>query len=81
VLEAACEATLLAAAEQARRDGTSTVLLTRLGGGAFGNADTWIDAAIGRGLTTVADEGLDVCVVSYGTVHPGMRQIASAWAG
>jgi len=57
------------------------VLLTRLGGGAFGKADTWIDAAIGRGLTTVADEGLDVCLVSYGTVHPGMRQIASAWAG
>jgi hypothetical protein len=79
VLEAAYEATLLAAVEQASRKGNPTVLLTRLGGGAFGNPDEWIDAAIGRGLRQVEVDGLDVRLVSYGTIHPGMRSLQAAW--
>ena len=39
VLEATYEATLLAAVEQSRAGGSGTVLLTRVGGGVFGNAD------------------------------------------
>lgn len=79
VLEAAYEATLLAAAVQRRSGGSATVLLTRLGGGAFGNDDRWIDAAIERALGLTASEGLDVRLVSHGSVHPAMRRIADRW--
>lgn len=79
VLEAAYEATVLAAAMQRRSGGSATVLLTRLGGGAFGNDDDWIDAAIERALELVQAEGLDVRLVSHGTVHPAMRRIADRW--
>ena len=51
VLEAAYEATLLAAVEQAGAGGSRTVLLTRLGGGAFRNRKEWIDDAIWRALS------------------------------
>jgi len=79
VLESAYEATLLAAAEQTQRGVTPTVLLTRLGGGAFGNPDDWIDDAISRGLAGVGSAGLDVRLVSYGTIHPGMQRIQASW--
>lgn len=80
VLEAAYEATLLSAAEQATAGGSSTVLLTRVGGGAFGNAAEWIDAAIERALRIVERAGLDVRLVSYGGVDPSMQAIAQRWA-
>jgi len=79
VLESAYEATLLAAAEQTQRGVTPTVLLTRLGGGAFGNPDDWIDDAIRRGLAGVVSDGLDVRLVSYGTIHSGMQRIQASW--
>lgn len=79
VLEAAYEATVLAAVEQARAGGSPTVLLTRLGGGAFGNDDAWIDAAIERALGLVADEGLDLRLVSHGALHPGFARIERVW--
>jgi hypothetical protein len=79
VLEAAYEATLLAAAEQHVAGGSRTVLLTRLGGGVFGNRDVWIDDAILRALPQVADDGLDVKLVSFGHHHPSFRRIAAAW--
>jgi hypothetical protein len=79
VLEAAYEATLLAAVEQASTGGSNTVLLTRLGGGAFGNAESWIDDAITRGLSIVEHAGLDIRLVSFGSVHPSMRAIADRW--
>ena len=46
VLDAAYEATLLAAVGEE----SNVVLLTRLGGGVFGNADAWIDDAIARAI-------------------------------
>jgi hypothetical protein len=79
VLEAAYEATLLAAVEQASAGGSNTVLLTRLGGGAFGNADTWIDDALTRALSIVEHAGLDIRLVSFGSVHPSMQAIADRW--
>ena len=48
VLEASYEATLLAAVEQSLAGMSNIVLLTRVGGGVFGNADAWIDDAIVR---------------------------------
>ena len=79
VLESAYEATLLVAAQQTQRGFTPTVLLTRLGGGAFGNPDDWIDDAISRGLAGVESDGLDVRLVSYGTIHPGMQRVQASW--
>lgn len=79
VLEAGYEATLLAAVEQAARGGSPTVLLTRLGGGAFGNPDGWIDDAIVRALHVVEHAGLDVRLVSHAGAHPGLQAIEAAW--
>lgn len=76
VLAAAYEATLLAAVEQAASGGSNTVLLTRLGGGVFGNADAWIDDAIEHALSAVENAGLDVRLVSFATMHPSLRVIA-----
>ena len=65
VLEAAYESTLWAAVENANRGASNIVLLTRLGGGAFGNDDEWIHAAIRRALKLAAGFDLDVRLVSY----------------
>ena len=64
VLDATYEATLLAAAEQAGEGGSNTVLLTRVGGGVFGNGPAWIDDAIERALGVVEDAGLDIRLVA-----------------
>jgi hypothetical protein len=66
VLEAAYEATLWAAIENARRGRSKTVLLTSLGGGAFGNDESLIDAGLLRALKLAAGFELDVRLVSYG---------------
>ena len=79
VLEAAYEATLLAARERHGEGGSSTVLLTRLGGGAFGNDDGWIDSAIERALRIVEFDALDIWLVSSGSVRPDMRAIELRW--
>jgi hypothetical protein len=79
ILEAAYEATMLAAVEQAAAGGSNTVLLTRLGGGVFGNADAWIDDAIVRSLNIVEHAGLDVRLVSYGNVGASMQSISDKW--
>ena len=54
-----------AAVINAQRDASNVVLLTRLGGGAFGNDDDWIDAAMRRSLRLAAGFDLDVKLVSY----------------
>jgi hypothetical protein len=75
VLEATYEATLLAAVEA----DSDTVLLTRVGGGAFSNADEWIDGALERALGVVADAGLDVYVVGRRETAPGISAIIERW--
>jgi hypothetical protein len=72
VLDAAYEATVLAAVLNARRGASNIVLLTRLGGGAFGNDDVWIDAAMRRALNKVRGLDLDVRLVSFGSPAPAM---------
>ena len=79
VLEAAYEATLWAAVLNARRGASNIVLLTRLGGGAFGNDDAWIDAAMRRALTKVHDYVLDVRLVSFGAPPPSMLALENAF--
>jgi hypothetical protein len=65
VLEAAYEATMLAAVLNKQRGGSNVVLLTLLGGGAFGNEDGWIYGAIRRALMMMSGFNLDVRLVSY----------------
>lgn len=79
ILEAAYEATLWAAVLQAERGGSNTLLLTRLGGGVFGNDDAWIDAAIHRALTEAHGFGLDVVLVSYDATPKSMLELEQAF--
>lgn len=75
VLEAAYEATLLAAVLNADRGASPVVALTRLGGGSFGNEGRWIDDAMSRALALAADRGLDVRVVTRGETTPALRRM------
>lgn len=79
VLDAAYEATLHAGILNAARGASNRVLLTRLGGGAFGNDDAWIDAAILRALRLVRDRDLEVEVVSYGAPSSGLRNLVQTF--
>ena len=76
VLEAAYEGTLWAGVLNARRGNSNVVLLTRLGGGAFGNDDDWIHSAMHRALHKAAGFGLDVRLVSYGAPSRELLQLA-----
>lgn len=77
VLEAAYEATLLAGLRNAARGASNRVLLTRLGGGAFGNDERWIDDAMARALRIVGAYDLDVVIVSYGRAPKALRDFVS----
>lgn len=76
VLQAAYEATMWAAVLNAQRRASNVVLLTRLGGGAFGNEDRWINDAIRRALQRAVGFSLDVRIVSYGTPSDEIQQLA-----
>ena len=66
-LEAAFEGTLSVASCLSRKQGRRvSVYLTSVGGGAFGNRESWIEAAIKRALAIFKDEALDVYLVHYG---------------
>jgi hypothetical protein len=76
VLEAAYEATMSAALLNAKRGASNVVLLTQLGGGAFGNRDDWINTAMRRSLEKMREFDLDVKLVSYGAPSQAIAQIA-----
>jgi hypothetical protein len=80
VLEAAYEATMLAAVLNKLRGASNVVLLTLLGGGAFGNEAEWINAAIRRALGMMSSSGVDVRLVSYGTPLREILQILKDFA-
>lgn len=75
VREAAYEATLLAGLLNAARGGSNIVLLTMLGGGAFGNDDTWIHHAIEYAMQQIQGVDLDVRLVSYGPPSATVRAL------
>ncbi len=66
VLHAAYEATLCAAVINAAQTGVNQVYLTLLGGGVFGNRESWIMDAIASAFQKHRQNGLDVQIVSYG---------------
>ena len=75
VLDAAYEATLLEAAFRARCGVSNIVLLTLLGGGAFGNDQGWIHAAVRRAVAKVTGFDLDVRLVCYREPSAGLREL------
>lgn len=80
ILNAAYEATMLEAVVNARRGASNIVLLTSLGGGAFGNAPKWIHAAIKHAVERLQGFDLDVRLVSYGQPSTEMRELAKKLA-
>jgi hypothetical protein len=58
VLEGAYEATMWTAVHNAERGASNIVLLTSLGGGAFGNDESWIIAAMRRALQMMRETEL-----------------------
>ena len=78
VLEAAYEATLWAALLNAQGGGSNKVLLTRLGGGVFGNPGEWIDAALLGALEKFEDQGLEVTLVRK--PPPPREELLSPWS-
>lgn len=79
VQEAAYEATLLAGILNAARGASKRVLLTRIGGGVFGNSDCWINAAILRAIWLIKDYDLEVDMVSYRPPPQTMIDVLTAW--
>jgi hypothetical protein len=77
ILQAAYEATMLAALLNAQRGASNVVLLTQLGGGAFGNRDDWIHAAMRRALEMMREVDLEARLVSYGKPSRTIVQMAS----
>lgn len=77
VLEAAYEATILAAALNAGRGASNVVFLTSLGGGAFGNDESWICGAMRRALQMMSGFALDVRLVSYCAPSPALLQLTT----
>lgn len=80
VLEASYEATICAGIVNADRTGNNTVFLTLLGGGAFGNEESWIVEALRRALSLYRDCDLDVAIVSYGRSQPCVRDLVAEHA-
>ena len=64
-----------AAVLNAQRGVSNVVFLTFLGGGAFGDEDRWIHAAIRRGLNKVMAYDLDVRFVCYSTPPNAVKQL------
>jgi hypothetical protein len=64
----------------AQRGASSVVLLTRLGGGAFGNHDDWINAAMRRALEMMSGFALEVRLVTYGKPSRAILQMAEEFA-
>jgi hypothetical protein len=79
ILQAAYEATMWTAVVNAQRGTSNTVLLTSLGGGAFGNDERWIYAAMHRALKMMSTFDLNVRLVSYGVAPLAMLQLAAVF--
>jgi hypothetical protein len=81
VLEASYEAVLCAALLNPHGGGSRRVFLTLLGGGAFGNPEDWILAAITRALALYRNFDLEIAVVSYGAAKPSVRRLVDQFQG
>lgn len=79
ILDAAYEATFLASLQNAARTGNNRLYLTLLGGGAFGNQESWIIGAIHRSIDQFQAHGLDVRIVSFRQSNPSVQALLSSY--
>ncbi|WP_277111525.1 hypothetical protein [Chryseobacterium taklimakanense] len=70
ILEAAYEATFYAAVKNLEKGGSPRLFLTLVGGGVFGNEESWILDAIRISVEKFRNVPLDVRIVSYGKSDP-----------
>jgi hypothetical protein len=75
ILEATYEATFWAAINNMKKGRTNKVFLTLVGGGVFGNPDSWLYDAIILNLKKFKNSGLDLIFVSYGSSNSLVRKI------
>jgi len=75
VLEASYEATICTAMLNWPKTGNNQVLLTLLGGGAFGNTTNWITESVKRALKLYKDWNLDVVFVSHRSSNREVRKL------
>lgn len=80
ILRAAYEAAMWAGLCNTRRAGSSTVLLTRLGGGAFGNDEAWIQDAMRSALEKLQGHDLNVRLVSYGPPSAALMDLVAEFS-
>lgn len=78
VLEASYESTFLAAIQNLKRTGCNKLFLTLIGGGVFGNPQSWILDAIQRSLALFRNVDLDVAVVSFLSSKPAVQDLVNA---
>jgi len=80
ILEAAYEATLRAGLLTAASGGSNLVLLTRVGGGVFGNLDDWINAALLRSLRMMSGYDLKVLMVERSEPGPATQSVLGKYS-
>ena len=75
VLEATYEATISAGILNCIKNGNNRIYLTLVGGGAFGNKNSWIINAINRSLNIYGEYALDIVLVSYGSSNDDVQEL------
>jgi len=84
ILEALYEATLYVAVENAMRHpdqaGARKVFLTAVGGGVFGNDMRWVEDAMRKSFKKFQDIGLEVVLVSHGSLTPEFTRLERSFA-
>ena len=79
ILEATYEATFAVAIANAATTGNRTLYLTSVGGGAFGNDRRWIESAIKRACQIFRYHELDVKIVCYRSMDPGVEELVRSF--
>ena len=81
ILEATYEATLYAACINMKKNGSNLVYLTLVGGGVFGNENTWIFESLEKAICKFKDMPLDIRIVSYGRTNPALTTFINSVNG
>ncbi|MFK8104575.1 MAG: hypothetical protein AB8G15_18770 [Saprospiraceae bacterium] len=79
ILEATYEATLYAALQNFEHTKNPKVYLTLVGGGAFGNARSWIFEALAGAINQFKNTPLEIKIVSYGKSDPAVEIFVEQW--
>lgn len=76
ILEATYESTLCAALINYENTSNKNVYLTLVGGGAFGNARSWIFDSMKKAINKFKETPLELKIVSYGRSNEALREFA-----